>query len=381
MNNISDLEKNQCCGCAACYTSCPVKAITMFPDEEGFLYPSIDKEKCLDCGICLKVCENVVFYENEQKIYACGDKEDENRSISSSGGVFSALANIILDKGGFVCAVGYSTDCKECFHKIVTSKDQLDDLRRAKFVQSKKYDVYARIQILLKAGKKLLFCGTPCEVGGLRQFLRKEYDNLLTCDLICGCVSSPEVYKTYIDYLNNKYKSRAISVNFKDKRKGWREKAIAVRFENGEEYYNSILDDDYCVSFHSRYNIRPSCFHCKYRNLKRVSDITLGDFWGIEKYVPEFDDNKGTSFVLANTQKGDSFIHKMSNMNIFFMDINCEQNSSTYNWCLHKNPWDVSIENREQFYQDIKIMPFDKMAEKDLAIIKEERKRRKLNLK
>jgi Coenzyme F420-reducing hydrogenase, beta subunit len=381
MNNISILEKSECCGCTACFSSCPTKAISMKPDYEGFIYPQIDQKECIDCGICLKVCKDVSYYKEKQKIYACWDKEDNNRSISSSGGIFSALANLILDNGGYVCAVGYSEDCKECLHKIISSKEQLDDLRRAKFVQSKKYDIFTQIKDLLKTEKQVLFCGTPCEVGGLRQFLRKDYGNLLTCDLICGCVSSPEVYKTYIDFLNEKYHSEAISVNFKDKRKGWRGKAIAVKFRNGEEYYNSILDDDYCVSFHSRYNIRPSCFNCKYRNLQRVSDITLGDFWGIEKYVPEYDDNKGTSFVLANTKKGDSFVNKMTNMNIHFMDIDYEHYSITYNWCMHKNPWDMPTEDRNQFYQDVKNMPFDQMAQKDLAIIKEERKRKKLNIK
>ena len=381
MNNIAILRKDECCGCTACYASCPAKAITMQPDvDEGFLYPVVDESKCINCGKCLKVCEDVSFYQEPQKIYACWSKDDNLRARSSSGGIFSLLAEQVLSQDGAVCAVGYSDDCKECLHKIVHSKDGLDDLRRAKFVQSKKYDVLHQVRELLKNGTQVLFCGTPCEVGGLRQFLGKEYENLITCDIICGCVSSPMVYRTYIDFLNKKFNANAISVNFKDKRKGWRGKAIAVKFDNGEEYYNSILDDDYCVSFHSRYNIRPSCFNCKYRNLQRGADITLGDFWAIEKYNEAYDDNRGTSFVLINTSRGDKALNELD-LIIHPMDIDYEEYSTNYNWCMHRNPTGMPEESRNTFYQDVVSMPFDQMAAKDLEAIKKERKQRKLQLK
>ena len=353
----------------------------MQPDAvEGFLYPVVDETKCIDCGKCLKVCKDVRPYQEPQKIYACWSKDDSLRARSSSGGIFSLLAELVLEQGGAVCAVGYSEDCKECLHKIIRCKDELDDLRRAKFVQSKKYDVFQSIKGILKEGTLLLFCGTPCEVGGLRQFLGREYDNLITCDIICGCVSSPMVYRTYIEYLNQKHSASAVSVNFKDKRKGWRGKAIAVKFDNGEEYYNSILDDDYCVSFHSRYNIRPSCFNCKYRNLKRGADITLGDFWAIEKYNEEYDDNKGTSFVLVNTSKGESTLYKLD-LIIHPMDIDYEEYCMKYNWCMHRNPYGMPEEDRLAFYQDVVSMPFDQMAAKDLEAIKQARKNKKIEQK
>lgn len=214
----------------------------------------------------------------------------------------------------------------------------------------------------------------------MRQFLYKEYENLITCDIICGCVSSPEVYKKYIEFLNTKYQSQAVSVNFKDKRAGWRGKAIAVKFANGEEYYNSILDDDYCVSFHSRYNQRPSCFNCKYRSLKRGSDFTLGDFWAIEKYNEAFDDNMGTSFVLVNTTKADKLLNSLD-LNIHVMDIEYEEYCMKYNWCMHRNPYAMPEEDRKTFYEDVKSMPFDEMAMKDLDAIRQERKKKKLETK
>lgn len=379
-NNVSILKQNECCGCTACYASCPVGAIEMLADFEGFLYPHIDVSKCIDCGKCLRVCKNVRPYEESQVIYSCRNNS-ELRARSSSGGVFSRLAELVLEQGGVVCAVGYSEGCTECLHKIITSKDELDDLRRAKFVQSKKYDIYTQLKQHLDANVLTLFCGTPCECGGLRQYLNKEYDNLLTCDLICGCVSSPVVYKRYIDFLVEKYNSKVKSVNFKDKRQGWRGKAIAVCFESGEEYYNSILDDDYCVSFHSRFNIRPSCFNCKYRSLARSADLTLGDFWAIEKYAPEYDDNKGTSFVLVNTTKGDKYMNLINEMEMVRMDIDLEEYATKYNWCLHKNPTGMPEDARRTFYEDVHSMPFDKMAIKNLEEIKQIRKQKKLNIK
>lgn len=379
--NVSILRKDECCGCTACYASCPTKAIEMQPDEEGFFYPHIDDHACIACGKCLRVCKDVRMHTEPQTIYACWSNDDTLRARSSSGGIFSLLAEQVLDNGGAVCAVGYSNDCKECLHKIITSKEKLDDLRRAKFVQSKKCDVYSQVKVYLQTGKQMLFCGTPCEVGGLRQFLMKDYGNLLTCDLICGCVSSPMVYRTYIEYLNEKFLSEAVSVNFKDKRKGWRGKSIAVRFKDGQEYYNSILDDDYCVSFHSRYNIRPSCFNCKYRNLLRTSDLTLGDFWAIEQYKKEYDDNKGTSFVVTNTQKGHEALKQLSGITLHRMDIDYEEYSTRFNWCMHRNPIGMPEQERRTFYEDVKTMAFDQMASKDLETIKQQRKQKKLQSK
>jgi len=381
MNNVNEvIDKEHCCGCTACYACCPVNAITMQPDDEGFLYPIVDYQECVSCGKCVTVCQNIQFYSEPQHIYA-SRSIDSLRLRSSSGGIFSKLAEKILGEGGGICAVGYSDDCKECLHKIIYTIDDLDDLRRAKFVQSKKYNIYREVELQLKQGRTMLFCGTPCEVGGLRQYLDNEYENLLTCDLICGCVSSPDVFRRYIDFLNEKYQSKVISVNFKDKRRGRREKSIAISFQNGYEYYNSILDDDYCVSFHSRYNIRPSCFACKYRSLARVSDITLGDFWAIEKYNKEFDDNKGTSFVLINSAKGERYYNSLENIDDHLMDIDLNQYCTLYNWCMHRNPTKMPKDERATFYSDVHTMKFDEMASKDLATIKEMRKQKKLQYK
>lgn len=381
VHNVSLINKEDCCGCSACFVSCKSGAIKMIPDYEGFLYPDIEQDLCTNCGLCLKVCKLKYTYEETQKIFSCWSKDDKLRYKSSSGGAFTALSRLFIEKlNGVVCGVGYNENKDEVIHKFAHNEKELEDLRRSKFVQSNKNEVYREVRDYLTQDKYVLFTGTPCEVGGLRQFLRKDYQKLITCDLICGCVSSPEVYLKYILEIQDKYNSKVTFVNFKDKRKGWRGKGISILFENGEEYYNSILDDDYVVSFHSRYNIRPSCFKCKYRALNRGADITLGDFWAIEKYNPAFDDNKGTSFVMTNTRKGEEMVLMMPDMEVHELNIDVEDYSTKFNWCMHKNPDAPDVLKRKLFYDDLKSMPFDKVSEKHLNQIKEERKQRKLNL-
>ena len=380
-DNVSTLLKYQCCGCTACFATCPTDAIRMKADEEGYLYPVIDSSLCINCGRCLDVCKDIQFYDEKQHVFCCKNNDDTLRMRSSSGGLFSSLAEDFLDRGGFVCAVGYSVDCSECLHKIIDTTEELDDLRRAKFVQSNKYDVFEQVKKELLNDRLVLFCGTPCEVGGLRQYLREDYANLLTVDIICGCVSSPMVYERYIMYLEEKYQSIIKSVNFKDKRKGWNNegKAIAIEFANGKEYYNSIFDDDYCVSFHSRYNIRPSCFHCKYRSIKRVADITLGDFWGVEHYVDDVLDKIGISLAITNSSIGKRVMQRLKGIEMIeIINMDIQEYSNKYNCRINQNPLEPMELNRVQFYADITSKPFDEVSEKYLKEIKELRKRQKL---
>lgn len=249
VNNVTLIRKEACCGCSACASCCPVGAIGMRADFEGYLYPQIDPERCTNCGLCLRTCRSLPFYTAPQTVYACRSRDTGLRARSSSGGAFTALARQVIARGGYVCGAGYVDGCGEVRHLLARDETALDNLRRSKFVQSTKYDIYKTIKTLLDQGAEVLFTGTPCEASGLRQYLRREYAGLTTCDLICGCVSSPKVYLRYIEYLSEKYDGTVIAVNFKDKREGWRAKSIAIAFDNGKEYYNSILDDDYVGSF------------------------------------------------------------------------------------------------------------------------------------
>ena len=378
VNNIARIGKEACCGYSACAACCPVGAIDMRADFEGYLYPQVDPERCTHCGLCLRTCRNLSFYTAPQTVYACRSRDTGLRARSSSGGAFTALARQVIARGGYVCGAGYVDGCGEVRHLLARDETALDNLRRSKFVQSTKYDIYKTVKTLLDQGAEVLFTGTPCEAGGLRQYLRREYAGLTTCDLICGCVSSPKVYLRYIEYLSEKYDGTVVAVNFKDKREGWRAKSIAIAFDNGKEYYNSILDDDYVVSFHSRYNIRPSCFHCKYRSLRRVADITLGDFWAIEKYDPFFDDDKGTSWVMTNTTKGERMVNGMKDTDIAAIPLDINDYATRYNLRLHLDPEEPDRSCRAVFYRDLDLMTFDVLAVKHLAAIKEERKKRKL---
>ncbi|SHF44699.1 Coenzyme F420-reducing hydrogenase, beta subunit [Bacteroides faecichinchillae] len=377
MSNISIILPHNCCGCEACLNICPTNAIKMDADLEGFLYPSVDNCKCIDCGICLEACKDSIPFNNElQNIYSYYSVNEDVRSRSSSGGAFSMIAEIILNKGGVVYGAGFNSDYTELIHVKVTTFDELDNIRRSKFIQSRKSDIYTDVQQKLDSGVIVLFTGTPCEVGGLKTYLQKDYDSLYTCDLICGCVSSPKVYKKYIDEMKQNFKSEVVFVNFKDKRNGWRNKAISINFSNGEEYYNSILDDYYVVSFHSRFNIRPSCFNCKYRSLLRISDFTLGDFWGIENIDKTQDDNKGVSFVLVNTRKGTDLLAK--NEDLHFLKLDLEEYSIKYNSRIDKNPELEDWSMRKAFYKDLENSSFSVVAEKYLREIKEKRKLRKM---
>lgn len=205
VNNVTLIRKEACCGCSACASCCPVGAIGMRADFEGYLYPQIDPERCTNCGLCLRTCRSLPFYTTPQTVYACRSRDTGLRARSSSGGAFTALAQQVIARGGYVCGAGYVDGCGEVRHLLARDETALDNLRRSKFVQSTKYDIYKTIKTLLDQGAEVLFTGTPCEASGLRQYLRREYAGLTTCDLICGCVSSPKVYLRYIEYLSEKY--------------------------------------------------------------------------------------------------------------------------------------------------------------------------------
>ncbi len=383
MKRVDYLTKNNCWGCTVCVNICTQEAITMLPDKEGFLYPHVDEDKCIYGEDCYNSCPSVIKSNNNSTIfvneaYACKILDDEVRHISSSGGAFSAIAKKIFEQNGFVAGVAYSDDFREAKHSMIDSWDRLDSLRRSKLLQSNKGNIFTEVENKLENENSVLFTGTPCEVTALKSYLGKEYDNLVTCDLVCGCVASPKVYNKYISYLEKKYNSKVSFVNFKDKTNGWQGRRINIQFENQEIYTNETSDDPYIVSFHSRFNIRPSCFNCKNRHLDRNSDITLGDFWGIKFYNSSLDDNKGTSFVMVNSEKGKKLVQSLSDtMDIRHLDIDIKAYSNKYNYCLIKSPTGAKQTKRENFYRDLDILDFDELFDVHLRDIWLERKRRK----
>lgn len=283
----------------------------MLWDEEGFPYPQID-EKCVDCGECLKVCPCI----NELQKYGCSLDEasvfaawsnSENRRIeSTSGGVFSELALSVYAKGGVVAGAVYDEDFM--IHHITSEEEcELSRLRQSKYAQSDMKLVYREVKQFLRKGRLVLFCGTPCQAAGLRGFLGSVPDGLLLCDFICRGINSPKAYSAYIKMLEGQYGSKIANLHFKNKDRGWNQFQTKVTFENGSVYQQDRYHDSFMRAY-LKYNLtlRPSCYSCGFKGNYRNVDVTLGDFWGVGKYDPELDDNKGTSVVLLHTDKGRS---------------------------------------------------------------------------
>ena len=295
MSRLAD--RAVCCGCAACAQICPKHCISMQEDREGFLYPEMDSALCVDCGRCEKVCPAL---ESERqmaapKAYAAKANDETIRLSSSSGGVFSLVAEKVLKEGGVVFGCRMN-DSLEAEHICVSSLQELDVLRGSKYVQSRVGDSFAEAKGFLTGGRRVLFTGTPCQISGLRAYLGRDYENLLTVEVICHGAPSPAVWKKYVQ---DRFPG-AQRVKFREKREGWRNYHLQVN-ENSECY----RDNDYMRLFLDNATLRPSCHSCKSKSGRSGADITLGDFWGIENVMPDFDDDKGCSIVLVNTGKGE----------------------------------------------------------------------------
>lgn len=293
------LYKNKCTGCRACYSVCPKGAIKMISDNSGFLYPEIDKNKCINCGLCKEVCsvENNTKFQTVLQAYAAM-ASDDIRLESSSGGAFTILAHKIIKQGGYVCGAAYNENL-EVVHTIINKIDNLDKLRKSKYVQSDTMNCFKHIKTLLKNGDIVLFCGCPCQVEGLKLFLNNDYNNLVTIDLICHGVPSQKVFNKFLEETYGKKNIKEI--NFRDKNNGWNCLSTSVTTIDG--YLNN--DKDYFDGFINGLYMRECCYSCKYTNLNRVGDITLGDFWGISE---KFNDNMGTSLILINSTKGETLL-------------------------------------------------------------------------
>lgn len=298
-------NKSDCTGCTACESICPKCAITMEADEQGFLYPFVDENKCIHCKLCIKSCPvvNYIDYdvtENPLQSYAAYCKDDAIRERSTSGGFFTVLAKEIILRKGIVYAARFD-DSFKIVHDGFNSVDEIDAYRGSKYAQSDLHGVFRRIKIDLLENKTVLFVGTPCQVAGLKRFLKKVYPGLYTCDFICMCISSPMVWKDYLQAYHSDSKIKRIF--FKDKREGWHNWKMLVHKNNGS-YLCKGREDPFFRSYLSHLSIRPSCFNCKFRKLKHVSDFTISDCWGINKYMPAFDDNKGCTTIMIQSEKG-----------------------------------------------------------------------------
>ena len=304
-NYLSIVSKDLCTGCMACSSICPVSAISMQEDKEGFLFPAVDKEKCTNCGLCKSVCPILKskFHDKPATCFAVM-ASDEIRMKSSSGGMFTVIAEHILAQGGYVCGAAFDENWN-VKHIIVDNVKNLDKLRGSKYVQSYIGNIYKDIKALLENGKTVLFTGTPCQVAGLTNFLDREYTNLLTIDVVCHGVPNNSFWQ---QYLRENFSVDTVNkINFRDKELGWN-----AQYLTATTSFDKIVRQDFMDLYAQNICLRSICSSCNFAKPERVSDITMGDFWGIEVFKPELYDPKGISILLVNSDKGHLYLNAIS---------------------------------------------------------------------
>lgn len=350
MIQISD--KKMCCGCTACANICPHQVITMQYDIYGHSYPQLDIDRCTDCGLCERICPMLHtdrLPQDEQldklPVLAVYNKDEQIRQQSTSGGIFTALADYVFNRGGIVCGARFDNTF-HIFHDIASSPDELYSYRGSKYAQSDLGNIFVQLKQMLIDGALVLFVGTPCQVVGLKSFLRHDYDNLITCDFICLGIGSPRIWEEYLDLYWNR--SKLCRIVFKYKKYGWHHGAwrMLVEDDQGCHYFNPY-DNPFFHTYLRAYTFRASCFACPFKHIRRVSDYTIADCWGINKENPAFDDNRGCSTVILQSEKACNIFAELKPY-VEYVDYSLQAVMKHNPHILHN----VSIPpKRESFYQ------------------------------
>lgn len=312
--------KENCCGCSACYNICPKQAISMQPDDEGFLYPVIDQSLCVDCRKCTEVCPMIQCGNYKSKsipeFFVARHKSEEVLMKSTSGGAFTAISDLILRQGGIVYGVDYDQNFR-VLHKRTKNEEERNRMRISKYVQSDLTDTFKQVKADLEKQKTVLFTGTPCQIAGLRGFIGNSplTKMLYLCDIVCYGIPSPRVWEDFKDILEKEYGGKLVDVQFRSKTIGWSRKNSKKAFLFRTSNSTSIHCDNrfYQLFFGVKTIMRPSCEACRYTDIHRPSDITIADYWGIEKYALEWMDSRGVSLIMTNTPKGSELLMKCSN--------------------------------------------------------------------
>lgn len=315
---ISINKKDNCCGCYACVNVCPKDCISMEEDSEGFNYPCVDKSKCVDCTLCEKVCPII----NKDKV-AQGSNEEDNtyvaytknatvRKKSSSGGMFTELAESVLKNNGVVFGCAFDDDFN-AHHIMIDNISDLEKLRGSKYIQSQIESTYKEAERILKNGQLVLFSGVACQIAGLNSYLRKDYNNLITVDVLCHGVPSGKAWRKYIDDNQKRHNAKLNKYYFRNKDNGWKVFTVKQMYMDNQGESSPFNKDSFMQLFLGEVCLRPSCHNCRFKDIRRPSDITLGDCWGVQNYMPEMDDDKGTSVVIAHTKKGVNILNSVKN--------------------------------------------------------------------
>ena len=318
MENIEAIEaiEKKCTGCGACISCCPTNAIKMKKNDEGFEIPVIDIEKCINCGKCIRTCHALEFpdemcQEIEEAYYGRIKDNEEILKYSSSGGIYFILANEVINNGGITYGAVLDRKNWEVTH-VNNEESSLKAQMKSKYVQSSTYKSFEKIKEDIKQNKQVLFCGTPCQVAGLKKLIG-DNKNLITIDFICHGVPSPQILKDKIKDMERRYDSKVKNIYFRSKYGNWSTQKMLIEFENKKVYLMDANNDDYFKLFLNNYTLRKSCYHCQYSNKKHLADITLADYWGVKKYSPEENDEKGLSLILINSKQGKDIINSISN--------------------------------------------------------------------
>lgn len=359
---MPDLYKSAkfCCGCSACADICPKDAISMV-ENDGFLYPVVDYNKCIECKRCEKVCDFKRDKSTESnciKAFAAKANTDI-RLLSSSGGVFTIISDWVLNQNGVVYGAMYDEAMRVC-HKGVILPEQRDKMRGSKYIQSNLNGVYREVLEDLKSNKTVLFVGVPCQVGALKSFLGRDYNNLYTADLICHGVPSNKVWQKFVNYINEKYHRSLVDYRFRNKSVSWRRYSPLLYFSDGTVIGDNNITASFIELFRYDVSLRPSCSGCTYASAHREGDFTLGDFWGIENVYPEMDDGQGVSALMINTSKADDLVKKFEN----HLEL---RECSVDNIIVHQPNMTRSSKpsvKANQFQIDMDTLPFEKVLKK-----------------
>lgn len=364
---INIVNKSECCGCNACGDICTHHAISFKTDIEGFWYPVVDQTKCVDCSLCDKVCPIINIKDlkkNDLPQSICYAAEHKNIEVvfdSTSGGLFSALADIMYRDKGYVGGAVFNADFSVRQY-ISSDKTDLPKIRSSKYLQSNFEGFYCRVRELLCAGEKVLVCGSPCQMVAMRSFLRKDFENLIIVDYVCRGINSPKVWRKYLDSYEERYGSEVVYCKAKSKEYGWRNLTQKVILANGKHCYETKDQSNFTKGYlRTGVYCRPSCYDCKFKGYPRISDITLADFWGIEKIDKSLEKNLGTSLVMVNSKKGEIFFEQAkTRINYIQVPFNCiEAGNRSLNLSI-----DPPKVNRQQFFEDLDKMSFLQIADK-----------------